>query len=131
MVEFDVAVSAEGKKASGVRGQIRVLEFSSAGAKRSSETDNATVSRIKFKIPLRLSHAARDFRPWQSSHLRFHNSQCKKRPAIGIRRKSERLLFCVVIPFARVVYVCIVSSAPGQIVGIVCVSGVVENAGEM
>lgn len=34
MVEFDVAVSAEGKKASGVGGEIRVLEFSSAGAKR-------------------------------------------------------------------------------------------------
>jgi hypothetical protein len=64
MVEFDVAVSVEGKKASGVGGEIRVLEFSSADGKRSSETHNATVSRIKFKIPVRLSHAAGDFRPW-------------------------------------------------------------------
>jgi hypothetical protein len=64
MVELDVAVSAERKKASGVGGEIRVLEFSSAGAKFSSERHNATVSRIKFKIPLRLSHAAGDFRTW-------------------------------------------------------------------
>jgi hypothetical protein len=55
----------------------------------------------------------------------------KKRPAIGIRRKSERLPFCVVIPFARVVYVCFVSSVPKRTVGIVCVSGVVENAAEI
>jgi hypothetical protein len=57
VVEFDVAVSAESKKASGVGGGIRVLEFISGGAKRSSETHNATVSRIKFKVPLRLTQS--------------------------------------------------------------------------
>jgi hypothetical protein len=55
MVEFDVAVSAEKKKGSEIGGGIRVLEFISGGAKRSSETQNATVSRIKFKVPLRLT----------------------------------------------------------------------------
>jgi|SRR6266481_3742368 hypothetical protein len=55
MVEFDVAVSADEKSASSVGGGIRVLEFVSGGAKRSSENRNATVSRIKFKIPLRLA----------------------------------------------------------------------------
>ena len=59
MLEFDVAVSAESKKASGVRGGIRVLVFISGDAKRSSETQKATVSRIKFKVRLRLTnHAA-------------------------------------------------------------------------
>jgi hypothetical protein len=55
MVEFDVAVSAESKKGHDLGGGIRVLEFISGGAKRSSETHNATVSRIKFKVPLRLT----------------------------------------------------------------------------
>jgi hypothetical protein len=55
MVEFDVAVSADKKAGSEIGGGIRVLEFLSGGAKRSSETQNSTVSRIKFKVPLQLT----------------------------------------------------------------------------
>ncbi|MBA2271325.1 MAG: hypothetical protein H0W20_12150 [Chthoniobacterales bacterium] len=56
MVDFDVAVSADKKTGSEVGGGIRVLEFISGTAKRSSDTHDSTVSRIKFKIPLRLTN---------------------------------------------------------------------------
>ena len=56
MVDFDVAVSADHKTGSGVGGGIRVLEFVSADAKRPSEEHSSTVSRIKFKVPLRLTN---------------------------------------------------------------------------
>ena len=55
MVEFDVAVTATDKKATDAGGGIRVLEFIRADAKRSSESQGSTVSRIQFKIPVRLT----------------------------------------------------------------------------
>lgn len=56
MVDFDVAVSADTKKSSEVGGGIRVLELLSGGAKRSTDAHDSTVSRIKFKVPLRLTN---------------------------------------------------------------------------
>jgi hypothetical protein len=56
MVDFDVAVSADTKKGSEVGGGIRVLELLSVGGRRSSDIHNSTVSRIKFKVPVRLTN---------------------------------------------------------------------------
>lgn len=55
MVEFDVAVSASDKNSGSVGGGIRVLEFFSAEGKQSTEKEASTVSRIKFKVPVRLT----------------------------------------------------------------------------
>lgn len=54
MVEFDVAVTASDKTSGSASGGIRVLDFLSADGKRSTEKAAFTVSRIKFKVPLRL-----------------------------------------------------------------------------
>ena len=55
MVEFDVAVSASDKTSVSAGGGIRVLEFLSAEGKRDTEKEASTVSRIKFRVPVRLT----------------------------------------------------------------------------
>lgn len=55
MVEFDVAVTATDKSSDSTGGGIRVLEFFSAEGKRNAEKEASTVSRIKFKVPVRLT----------------------------------------------------------------------------
>jgi hypothetical protein len=63
-----------------------------------------------------------DIRVYACAELLGHGMGGKYRRRMGIRRKSEHLPFCVVMLFARVVYVGFISTAPGRIVGIVCVS---------
>ena len=53
-VSFDVAVSAEESTAAGGGAGIRVLSFISAEGKLSTETVAGSVSRVSFRIPLRL-----------------------------------------------------------------------------
>ena|SRR5258708_500176 len=55
MVEFDVAVTATNEKTAGGGGGIKVMSFFSAEGKGSCKTEASTVSRIRFKVPLRLT----------------------------------------------------------------------------
>jgi hypothetical protein len=51
-VEFDIAVSAEDKKAAEGKAGIKVLQFAEAGGNISSEKTNSTVSRIQFGVDI-------------------------------------------------------------------------------
>lgn len=58
-VEFDVAVTEGEAEKADVSGGIKVLEVVRAGGGLQAETENSTVSRVKFKVPLKLSNLAK------------------------------------------------------------------------
>ena len=49
-IEFDIAVSVEGKSEGQIGGGIKVWGFVEGGASKSNEITNSTVTRIKFGV---------------------------------------------------------------------------------
>lgn len=58
-VEFDVAVAARDSDRTGGGAGVRILEVISVGVDTEAETIDETVSRVRFKIPLKLSNTAK------------------------------------------------------------------------
>lgn len=53
--EFDVAVTAENKTDGGVKAGVKVLGLMEAGMGGNVSSNNSTISRIKFHVPLGLA----------------------------------------------------------------------------
>ncbi|MEQ9111495.1 MAG: hypothetical protein RIF37_08780 [Rhodospirillaceae bacterium] len=54
IVEFDIAVSATDTETAATGGKLAVMPFVKVGAELGSETANSSISRVAFKLPLRL-----------------------------------------------------------------------------
>ena len=54
LVDFDVAVSVSEATEAGARAALRIASIFSAGAGGKNEETTATVSRVRFKVPLAL-----------------------------------------------------------------------------
>ena len=58
LVDFDVAVTAEEMKAQEMKAGISVVGFGAAGGDSATSKRNENVSRIRFKVPVRLNKDA-------------------------------------------------------------------------
>lgn len=54
IVDFDVAVTAQDTDSTQAGGGIRVVSVFSAGGEMQTQSTNASVSRIRFKLPLQI-----------------------------------------------------------------------------